>query len=165
MMAEEGEPVMTGKGEMAKDLAVEEIPAKQKEAEAAERVAGVTARRETMMKKVRLDEGVAAQVAANNISRVAQPAVGKDEYNRYLEDEQVYPAGYQKSGPVEVILDLIIQEDGSIVKIDVWESPDKLFSDEAIRLVKEGPVWLPAIKEGEAIKDTVNLKILFKRKD
>ncbi len=159
------EPVMTGKGEMAKDLALEEIPAKQKEAEAAERVAGVIARKETIMKKVRLDEDAAAQVEANIISREAQPAIGKDEYNRYLEDEQVYPAGYQKSGLVEVILELIIQEDGSIGEIEVQESPDKPFSDEAIRLIKDGPLWLPAIKGGEAIKDTVNLKILFKRKD
>ncbi len=165
MMAEEEEPVMTGKGEMAKDLALEEIPAKQKEAEAAERVAGVIARKETIMKKVRLDEDAAAQVEANIISREAQPAIGKDEYNRYLEDEQVYPAGYQKSGLVEVILELIIQEDGSIGEIEVQESPDKPFSDEAIRLIKDGPLWLPAIKGGEAIKDTVNLKILFKRKD
>lgn len=163
MLAEKGEPAMAEKADMVKVLAVEEEPAKLKEARAAERVAGVTARKETVVKKVSMNEVVADQEAAISISREAQAVVGEDKYNRYLEDEQVYPAGYQKLGRVEVILELIIEEDGSIGKIEIQESPDKPFSDEAIRLIKDGPLWLPAIKDGEAVKDTVLLEVIFKK--
>ena len=153
------------KGEKDKaiaDAALEEIPEKGKEIEAAERIAGITTRPETMKKAVRMNEVVAVQVAAFNISRDAQPVVGEKEYIKYLEDKQVYPVGYEDAGRVVVRLELIVEDDGTIEEIKITESPEKAFSDEAMRLVKEGPAWLPALKEGQAVRDTLDLEIIFK---
>jgi len=153
------------KGEKDKeiaDAALEETPVKGKETEAAERITGVTARPETMKKARRMNEVAAVQDEAFNISRDAQPVVGEKEYLKYLENKQVYPVGYEDAGRVVVRLELIIEDNGTIEEIKITENPAKVFSDEAIRLVKEGPVWLPALKEGQAVRDTIVLKVIFK---
>ena len=161
MMAEE-EVQEDEKAEVVADAALEGIPEKGKEIEATERIAGVTARPETMKKAVRMNEVVALQVAAFNLSRDAQPVVGEEEYLKYLEEKQVYPVGYEDAGRVVVRLKLLIEDDGTFREIKIAESPGKVFSDEAMRLVKEGPAWLPALKEGQAVRDTIDLEIIFK---
>ncbi|MEA1887583.1 MAG: energy transducer TonB [Bacteroidota bacterium] len=150
------------KAETLADAVVEEIPGKAKEVEATGRIAGVAARPETMRKAARVHEVAAKQMAAFDISRKAQPVIGEDEYLRYLEDKQVYPAGYGDTTRLTVSLEMIIEEDGTLGQIKIKESPAKVFSDEAVRLVKEGPAWLPALKDGEAVRDTVDLAIVFK---
>ncbi|MFO7853400.1 MAG: energy transducer TonB [Bacteroidota bacterium] len=129
--------------------------------EATGRVAGVAARPETMRKAAKVNEPAAKQVALYAILRKAQPVVGEDEYHRYLKDEQLYPAGYGDTTAVTVSLEIIIEKDGTPGEIKVKKSPAKAFSDEALRLVKEGPAWLPALKDGEAVRDTVDLEIIF----
>jgi len=147
------------------DKLIAEIPETAKEIEDAGRIAGVTARPETMKKAARAEEVIAVQLAAIELSREARPVLDEEEYREYLADEQVYPAGYENMGRVSVRLEIIINDDGSMGDIRVLENPIKEFSDEAIRLVKEGPEWLPAIKDGEAVRDTVNMEIVFRRKD
>jgi len=162
VMMAEAEVEKGEKAEAMADAAIEEIPEKGKEIEATERIAGVTARPETMKKAVRMNEVVALQVAAFNLSRDAQPVVGEEEYLKYLEEKQVYPVGYEDAGRVVVRLELIVEDDGTIGEIKITRSPEKAFSDEAMRLVKEGPAWLPALKEGQAVRDTLDLEIIFK---
>jgi len=162
VMMAEAEVEKGEKAEAMADAAIEEIPEKGKEIEATERIAGVTARPETMKKAVRMNEVVALQVAAFNLSRDAQPVAGEEEYLKYLEEKQVYPVGYEDAGRVVVRLELIVEDDGTIGEIKITKSPEKVFSDEAMRLVKEGPAWLPALKEGQAVRDTIDLEIIFK---
>ena len=162
----EGEQVTEVQDETPEpDKLIAEIPETAKEIEDAERIAGVTARPETMKKAARAEEVIAVQLAAIELSREAHPVVGEDEYLEYLADEQVYPAGYEYLGRVSVSLEIIINDDGSMGGIRVLENPIKEFSDEAMRLVKEGPEWLPSVKNGEAVRDTVNMEIVFKLND
>ena len=147
------------------NVIIKTIPEVAKETEMADRVAGIAAEKETLRKSARGNEVIATLVAGKGINRKAQPITGEEEYHKYLAEKQVYPIRYEKSEPVEVILELIIEEDGSVGNIEVKESPDKPFSDEAIRLVKEGPAWLPALQEGQAVRDTINLKIIFRWDD
>lgn len=143
------------------DVIARAIPEKVREVENERRVAGLAAAKETLRKSVSRNEVLVTMVAGKDINRKAQPVTGEEEYHKYLAEKQVYPAGYRKSEPVEVKLELIIEEDGSIGKIEVRESPGKPFSDEAIRLIKDGPGWLPALQEGQAIRDTVYLEVVF----
>lgn len=161
MMATEAMQEME-KAEALADAAIEEIPEKAKEIEATGRVAAVAARPETMRKTAKVSEPAAKQVALYAVSRKAQPVVGEDEYHRYLKDEQVFPDGYGDTSAVTVSLKIIIEKDGTTGEIKIKESPAKAFSDEAVRLVKEGPAWLPALKDGETVRDTVDLAIVFK---
>ena len=75
----------------------------------------------------------------------------------------IYPEGYEQYGEVTLKLKVIVDTDGSIVNVIIEKSPDKAFSDEAERLIRKGPEWLPAMKNGVVVKDTLSLDIIFKR--
>jgi hypothetical protein len=42
-------------------------------------------------------------------------------------------------------------------------SPGESFSKEAIRLVEEGPDWIPASRDGEYSETPVRLRVVFTR--
>jgi hypothetical protein len=124
--------------------------------------AGVTdAEPETSKKVAGAQEVVVRQVGAIEMTRDARPLPGYDEYREYLEEKQVYPSALKHMGKVTVRLELIIRSDGRKGEIRVLESPAKAFADEATRLVREGPDWLPAFKDGKAVRDTVKLELIF----
>jgi len=126
------------------------------------RPAAVTAaEKETSKKVAGVKEVVAQQVPVIELSGEAKPQPGYDEYREYLAEKQVYPQALKHMGRVTVSLELVIQADGRLGEIRVLESPAKAFSDEATRLVREGPDWLPAFKDGKAVRDTVKLELIF----
>ena len=144
------------------DAVMAEVPVKAKQVEEAAPVAGVRAGKATMKREV-ADKQELVALADENVpeSRDAQPASGKEEYMRYLEKEVIYPEGYEQYGEVTLKLKVIIDTDGSIVNVIIEKSPDKAFSDEAERLIREGPEWLPAMRDGKAVRDTIKLELIF----
>jgi hypothetical protein len=48
------------------------------------------------------------------------------------------------------------------VNIEVKKSPGESFSSEAIRLLREGPEWVPAENNGKYIADEKRIRIVFK---
>jgi hypothetical protein len=123
--------------------------------------AAIAAEQETSKKVAGVKEVVARQMAAIEMSRDARPLIGIEEFREYLAEEQVYPSAFTHLGRVAVKIELIIKADGRLGEIRVLESPAKEFTDEATRLIREGPEWLPAIKDGRAVRDTVKLELIF----
>jgi len=90
----------------------------------------------------------------------AEPVTGRSNFNSYIEKNIVRPLpGTQKE---TVILNFTVMLNGEPANIKVVRSPGKPFSDEAIRLVKEGPKWKPATENGVNIEDEVRVRIVFK---
>jgi outer membrane biosynthesis protein TonB len=89
------------------------------------------------------------------------PASGKAEFNRYIQENIRKPGNTEAGKKVVVVISFLVHSNGTIDSIQIVRSPGKLFSDEAIRLLKEGPDWRPAMENGEAIKDEVRLRIVF----
>ena len=61
-----------------------------------------------------------------------------------------------------VVLNFIAGGNGRIGSIKILRSPGKIFSDMAIRPIKEGPDWKPAEENGKVISDEVRIRIVFK---
>jgi hypothetical protein len=89
-----------------------------------------------------------------------QPVNGKPAFNNYVKDNIQRPDSSDQR--VVVVISFIVQTDGTIDNINIIRSPDKKYSDEAIRLLKAGPAWKPAEKDGEKIRDKSEVKIVFK---
>lgn len=96
-------------------------------------------------------------------SRKARPSLAREEYEKYIKENAVYPDIQADYGSVSVKLKVAVDTSGKIVDTFIVESPDKVFSDEAVRLVSEGPPWLPALKEGLAVRDTVSLEVVISK--
>ncbi|MEP5611343.1 MAG: energy transducer TonB [Cyclobacteriaceae bacterium] len=93
----------------------------------------------------------------------AQPVSGDIEFKKYLDENVVYPES-AKNNTIKgtVIIDLTISETGEIINFDVKRSLGHGCDEEAIRLVREGPGWNPALRNGVPELDKVRVRIRFK---
>ncbi len=91
-----------------------------------------------------------------------QPVNGQLNFDRYIEKNLKRPDTTTSGQRVVVVVSFIVRTDGRVDSIGVVRSPGKLFSDEAIRLIKSGPSWNPAKKNGIITEDKVRVRILFR---
>ncbi|ALD22165.1 hypothetical protein AM218_14295 [Hymenobacter sp. DG25A] len=94
------------------------------------------------------------------------PAGGLAAFNQYVEREVRYP---EKDPPaaaygakVAVKLRFIVAADGSLQDIKVVEPLSDEYDAEAIRLLKEGPAWYPAVVNGQRIAHKAQVSVIFR---
>ena len=102
---------------------------------------------------------------ANELSfESAVPAGGMKAYKTYLERELNYPKA-ARDGAIagKVILKVTILSTGKIGEIEIKRSLGFGCDEEAIRLVRTGPPWTAATRDGEPVESEVQVKVLFER--
>jgi len=90
------------------------------------------------------------------------PVTGHKEFNRYISENMVIPDTITSGQKNVVVLSFRVKVDGKIDSIEVVRSPGRIFSEEAIRLLKEGTEWKPAISNGKTTEDKIRIRIVFK---
>jgi len=93
----------------------------------------------------------------------AEPVGGIQAYKMYMERNIRFPAGDTLNKRGVVVLTFHVNPDGSLSGIQTLRSPGEAFSEEAIRLLEEGPPWNPAQDESGTTDDVVRMRIVFKR--
>lgn len=88
-------------------------------------------------------------------SNEPSPMGGFAQFETYLAKNIQYPAGLTVSGRVRV--QFYVQQDGSLTDFRVLKKLQPECDQEAIRLIKAGPAWLPAAN-GKAVKVRVDVK-------
>jgi len=91
----------------------------------------------------------------------ARPATGKENFDKYIEDNIQNPASLPSGQRAVVVLSFLVRSTGTIDSIKVMRTPGPGFSEEAIRLIKAGPQWKPAEENGRTIDDEVKIRIVF----
>ena len=96
-----------------------------------------------------------------------QPAVpdgGMEAFNRYLKQSQRYPPeAVEKKIEGLVVVQFVVEADGAIGQIKVIHGIGGGCDEELIRLIREGPRWIPARQDGENVPDTVQVQLRFTR--
>lgn len=82
----------------------------------------------------------------------------------FLDQNVRYPADYEGCAQGRVVVTFTIDFDGSIINPRVTQSLDKPLDDEALRVVRLMPKWIPAKEYGECKRVKYNLPIPFKLK-
>ena len=90
-----------------------------------------------------------------------EPSDGMESFDLYVEENIRKPLTLPDGQRAVVELNLLVESTGAIDSIQITSSPGIEFSEEAIRLIKEGPEWKPAVENGRAINDEVKIKIVF----
>ena len=90
------------------------------------------------------------------------PVNGKRDFERYVRRNMQRPDSLSPGQTETVVINFLVTSVGSIDNLIVLRSPGKAFSDEAIRLIRSGPAWKPAEKDGIIIDDSVRLSISFR---
>lgn len=93
---------------------------------------------------------------------LAHPLPGFKEFKQYLEKEVIYPEA-AKTLNVEgrVTVEFYIEPDGALTNFTVIRGIGSGCDEELIRLIKEGPIWIPTKKDGVAVRDKARVRLKF----
>ena len=86
---------------------------------------------------------------------------GEAALMKYIQSHVNYPEGTDVEG--RVILQFVVETDGSIGEVKVLRSVDELLDKEAVRLIKSLPNFTPGRQNGQAVSVWYTLPVSFKR--
>ena len=82
---------------------------------------------------------------------------------KYLNDNMVYPKkAFKKNIQGKVYTSFVVDFDGLIKKVKVVNGSNRLLNKEAIRVVASMPKWTPGWKDGNVVRVTYTLPLIFK---
>jgi len=82
---------------------------------------------------------------------------------KFLQDNLKYPVEAQEKGiQGRVALRFVVTPDGSVDDVQVIKSLDSLCDQEAVRVVKAMPKWIPGKQSGVPVYVYFNLPVVFK---
>lgn len=84
-------------------------------------------------------------------------------YRTWLQQQVRYPAeALAKNIAGRVVATFVIEKDGSISNINILQSPDKLLTDEARRIMAKTPAWTPGTQKGQPVRVKYTIPIDFR---
>lgn len=87
---------------------------------------------------------------------------GQKAMMQYLAENVKYPENARKNGKSgRVIVQFIVEKDGSITETKVIKSIDPELDAEALRIVNGMPKWTPAIQDGKTVRVKFFMPIVF----
>ncbi len=88
---------------------------------------------------------------------------GMQELMKWLGKNIKYPSICQENGVQgRVIVQFVVNRDGSIVDPQVMKSVDPYLDKEALRVVKAMPKWAPGEQRGKAVRVKFTLPVMFR---
>jgi len=91
------------------------------------------------------------------VDSTAYPKMHIRKFKKYLKKEFAFTSDI----PCKIELEFIVLTNGSLSDIEIVESISEQFSNEAIRLIKEGPAWEAAVLNGKKIEQKIRITIKF----
>lgn len=87
-------------------------------------------------------------------------------FRNWVQGRVKYPSIAQENGIAgRVILEFVVEKDGTLTNIAVLKTPDRSLSDEAIRVLKTSPKWTPAKMRNKPIRLKYTLPVEFRITD
>lgn len=96
------------------------------------------------------------------VIRLAEPIGGRKAYDKYLEDELRYPQeALENNIKGRVTVQFTVDTRGIIGEFEVIKKLGYGCDEEVIRLVKEGPKWLPTTQNSVPVESIVRVRMKF----
>lgn len=92
----------------------------------------------------------------------ASPVDGIVAFKQYMDTTLIYPTVPAPAEKEVVVLKFSITPNGQPVNFRVIRSPGPPFTQEAIRVLSQGPDWRPTTNNGTYVEDDVRLRIVFR---
>jgi len=93
---------------------------------------------------------------------VPEPSTGFKDYRKYIEENIRHPQELGTNKEV-VVLKFTVTKAGVIEDVIALRSPGASFTEEAIRLLMDGPAWNPASNEDGTRDESVRIRFVFKK--
>ena len=86
---------------------------------------------------------------------------GKDSLMQYLKNELKYPNVGERNISGPVLIEFIVETDGSISNVHALVLLYPEFDEEAIRVIKSSPKWIPGMHNGKPVRVKYQIPIRF----
>jgi len=87
---------------------------------------------------------------------------GLNAFVQFLGDNIKYPAEDREKGiSGRVYLTFVVETDGSLSNLEVVRAPSRGLGNEALRVLKKSPKWIPGYQDGKPIKVSYTVPINF----
>ena len=81
----------------------------------------------------------------------------------FVAHQMHYPEEAEEKGiEGRVLIRFVVEKDGRLTNFEVIETPDPLLSDEALRVLKQMPKWIPAKNKSKDVRCRYSMPILFR---
>lgn len=90
-----------------------------------------------------------------NVTKHAIPETGIDTFESYLNSNKTKPEGE----PILITFEFVIDSRGRFISFMVEDT--NIYTNELIRLLKEGPAWIPAVQDSIPLNDTITISVTF----
>jgi TonB-dependent SusC/RagA subfamily outer membrane receptor len=89
-----------------------------------------------------------------NVTRIKLPQFpgGEEALAKYLEQNLNHKLPQERGGPegkYTVVLSFLVEEDGTISNLEARNDPGYGTAEEAIRVIRNGPKWIPSERDGK----------------
>jgi TonB family protein len=93
---------------------------------------------------------------------LAHPEIGNRAYRKYLEENLIYPQrAIDNKTEGRVTVEFFVEANGSLSDFIVTKGIGNGCDEELIRLIKEGPKWIPTKKDDQPIRDKARVRLNF----
>lgn len=97
-----------------------------------------------------------------SVDRAPQFPGGDAELLKYINDQIQYPANALKNKTQgNIVIDLVVKKTGEVGTVRVIHSIDKDLAEEAVRICKSLPNFIPARRTGKAVSSWHTLTVTF----
>jgi len=112
------------------------------------------------------EEGVQLQDTTNR-DREAEFKGGSSAWRSYLENKLQFPPNVKlvNTDVITVVVVATVDEDGKLSDIYIDTPFDPLFNDEAVRVMKKSPKWVPAVSHNRRVKQVIRQPVSFGQYD
>lgn len=88
---------------------------------------------------------------------------GKATWGKFLEENKKYPPMAKEFGAQgRVLISFIIERDGTTSHVTPVKSGDPYLEEEAARLIKNMPKWMPGVEKGVVSRVRYTMPITFR---
>lgn len=96
------------------------------------------------------------------VEKPATPEGGLEAFGQYLADHQNYPtAALQRGAQGTVTVSFVIEKSGDLTEVAPSQPGDPDLDAEAVRTIKAGPKWTPAMHKGAKVRQRMSIPITF----
>ena len=107
--------------------------------------------------------GAASKANVNAPNLPAQPMINKPDFEAYLHENAILDPG-SDADSIVVILNLHVDETGKITQFENVNQTDPRYFRKARKIIRSGPAWQPALRNGVPMKSVVEQKVVFRIK-
>jgi protein TonB len=110
---------------------------------------------------VTINKSVDTSQIFNAVMQEPQFPGGQPKFDKYIAKNQNLPELPNNTNGI-VFAQFVVEKDGTLSNFSILRSQSDILSTEAIRLLKQSPLWNPGTQNGKAVRVRYTIPIRFK---